>query len=156
MLAVLRFKKSLLGGVLDGGESEVFLQKGRLDRFMESIESVTTEVQPPSADEPPIDTGSPVVPENVVPEELPDETAARPAQTLAEPLAQLVEQGVGFLRQLAAALPADAGSPASPRRPIETRQDADGSTYLAIPLPSRDAVVQIAEGLTALLRSLRP
>lgn len=156
MLAVLRFKKSLLGGVLDGGESEVFLQKGRLDRFMESIESVTAEVQPPSPDEPPIDTGSDIAPEKAVPDELPEETGVPPAQTLAEPLGQLVEQGVGFLHQLAAALPADAGSVTSSRRPIETRQDADGSTYLAIPLPSRDAVVQIAEGLAALLRSLRP
>ncbi len=40
MLSVLAFKKSLFAGVLDGGESEVFLQGTRLSKFMESVEQV--------------------------------------------------------------------------------------------------------------------
>jgi hypothetical protein len=41
MLSVIAFKKSLFAGVLDGGESEVFLGGSRLARFMESVDSVT-------------------------------------------------------------------------------------------------------------------
>ena len=37
MLSVLAFKKSLFAGVLDGGESEVFLQGTRLSKFMEGV-----------------------------------------------------------------------------------------------------------------------
>jgi SNF2 family DNA or RNA helicase len=41
MLSVLAFKKSHFAGVLDGGESEVFLQGTRLSKFMESVDKVT-------------------------------------------------------------------------------------------------------------------
>ena len=40
MLSVLAFKKSLFAGVLDGGESEVFMQGTRLSQFMKSVEHV--------------------------------------------------------------------------------------------------------------------
>jgi superfamily II DNA or RNA helicase len=148
MLSVLRFKKSLFAGVLDGGETEVFLGKGRLDRFMESIERVTAEIQPaPVAAETSTEVAEP---EPGVPE------AGAPA--LAEPLARLLESGVGFLRQLEATLPAEAdpgdnGGKSTMRR-IEARQDPDGSTFLAVPMPSREAVARFTDGLTALLRSM--
>src|SRR5205807_7175877 len=101
MLSVLRFKKSLFAGVLDGGETEVFLRKGRLDRFMESVENVTAEIQSPVATAEP-----PVEPMDEAPEELssalPGTVAPTPeVLTLAEPLAQLIETGIGFLQQLA-------------------------------------------------------
>lgn len=41
MLSVLKFKKSLFAGVLDGGEKEVFLGGSRLTRFMEQVEAAT-------------------------------------------------------------------------------------------------------------------
>ncbi len=41
MLSVLAFKQSMLAGVLDGGQSEVFLGGSRLKRFMESVQQVT-------------------------------------------------------------------------------------------------------------------
>jgi len=144
---------SLVAGVLDGGEKEVFLGKGRLDRFMESVESVAAKIQP-----------APLVPEirvedleDVVEEIASDSqaTSAEATALLAEPLARLIESGVGFLNQLAASLPPDAKGAETPRRRIEPRQDADGSMFLAVPLPSRDAVAQIVEGLAALLRSVQ-
>ena len=154
MLSLLRFKKSLFAGVLDGGETEVFLGKGRLDRFMESIERVTAEIQPvPVAAEPPANAGPP---EGGVP-------AAGPpalAEPLVEPLARLLESGVGFLKQLEAALPAETDPGGNGRkstvRRIEARQDADGSTFLAVPMPSREAVARFTDGLAALLRSMLP
>ena len=44
MLAVLKFKKSLFAGVLDGGEKEVFLGGSRLNKFMETVESATAAI----------------------------------------------------------------------------------------------------------------
>jgi hypothetical protein len=153
MLSVLRFKKSLFAGVLDGGETEVFLGKGRLDRFMESIESVAAEIRP-----------VPVASETTLDGATPEESALRPGRTAspavsAEPLARLVESGLGFLQQLAAVLPAETNAKrndVSKVRRIEARQDADGSTFLAVPMPSREAVSRFAEGLAALLRSVQP
>lgn len=133
MLSVLRFKKSLFAGVLDGGETEISLGKSRLARFMESVESVTNAItpappQPEPEPEPPLESG--------------------------QPLAQLIESGVAFLQQLAASLPASPGMDVKPRR-IEARRNDDGSMYLAVPMPSSEALGQFAEGLGALLRSMQ-
>lgn len=45
MLNVLKFKKGLFGGVLDGGDKEIHFEGSRLKKFMETIESVTQEPQ---------------------------------------------------------------------------------------------------------------
>lgn len=47
MLSVLKFKRSLFEGVLDGGEKEVFLGGSRLNRFMETVESATEAIPEP-------------------------------------------------------------------------------------------------------------
>lgn len=41
MLGVLAFKQSLFAGVLDGGDSAVFMNGTRLSKFMESVDAVT-------------------------------------------------------------------------------------------------------------------
>jgi len=43
MLALLSFKKSLFSGVLDSGQDEIFLDSTRLKRFMDSVETATSE-----------------------------------------------------------------------------------------------------------------
>src|SRR5437899_11319555 len=47
MLSVLKFKQSLFAGVLDGGESQVFLGGSRLTRFMETVEKTTGAIAEP-------------------------------------------------------------------------------------------------------------
>jgi superfamily II DNA or RNA helicase len=44
MLSVLKFKKSLFAGVLDGGEKDVFLGGSRLNKFMETVEAATAAI----------------------------------------------------------------------------------------------------------------
>jgi hypothetical protein len=51
MRSVLSFKKSLFAGVLDGGESEVFLGGSRLKRFMQTVENVSGHITGPTAAE---------------------------------------------------------------------------------------------------------
>ncbi|HYN61532.1 MAG TPA: SNF2-related protein [Rubrivivax sp.] len=50
ILSVLAFKKSLFAGVLDGGESEVFLQGTKLSQFMKSVEQVARAMGEADAD----------------------------------------------------------------------------------------------------------
>jgi len=47
MLSVLAFKKSLFAGVLDGGESAVFMNGTRLAKFMQSVQEVTGKMGAP-------------------------------------------------------------------------------------------------------------
>ncbi len=46
MLGTLRFKTSMFEGVLDGGESEVFLGGTRMQKFMETVEKATKGTAP--------------------------------------------------------------------------------------------------------------
>ena len=48
MLSLLAFKKSLFAGVLDGGDSEVFLGGSRLTKFMESVDAVARAPEEPA------------------------------------------------------------------------------------------------------------
>jgi len=59
MLSLLAFKKSLFAGVLDGGDSEVFLGGSRLSKFMESVEAVarTANAEAPPAPVPEASSG---------------------------------------------------------------------------------------------------
>ena len=59
MLSLLAFKKSLFAGVLDGGDSEVFLGGTRLSKFMESVEAVarTADAETPPAPVPEANSG---------------------------------------------------------------------------------------------------
>src|SRR5207244_11888227 len=47
MLSVLGFKRSLFAGILDGGESEIFLGGSRLKRVMARVENVTASIAAP-------------------------------------------------------------------------------------------------------------
>ncbi len=52
MLSILKFKKSLFSGALDGGETEVFLGGSKLKRFIETVETATTSIPAPPPAEP--------------------------------------------------------------------------------------------------------
>lgn len=47
MLDVLRFKKSMFAGILDGGEKNVMLGGSRLKKFMETVDSVASNIATP-------------------------------------------------------------------------------------------------------------
>jgi hypothetical protein len=85
MLSVLAFKKSVFAGVLDGGESEVFLQGTRLSRFMTSVEQVAGAMGEADADPAIESTVAPIAvdatasPVAAVPGQLADSPAAASA-----------------------------------------------------------------------------
>ncbi|MEI8197100.1 MAG: DEAD/DEAH box helicase, partial [Phycisphaerae bacterium] len=125
MLSLLKFKKSLFTGALDGGTNEVFLGGSRLTRFMETVDKAAGSIPTPPLPEPP-----PAEPETVA-ADMPGETdevrptkklpaqqgAAMPASAeqaelkipttrpgaAGNPWAALLETGITLLQELAQA-----------------------------------------------------
>ena len=104
MLSLLAFKKSLFAGVLDGGDSEVFLGGTRLSKFMENVEAVArssnAEVAP--APVPDAVSGRRSTESDSIAESGTDPGASRSSNSLAPAIE----------RQAAAATPDTTGAPA--------------------------------------------
>lgn len=162
MLSLLKFKKSLFAGVLDGGEKEVFLGGSRLTRFMETVEKATTAI--PAAvveerSEPPRTTeqgdGEPPAAEAPT-----APVAAAALAAPADPWAGLLQTGVALLQQLAAASrpAATAGQatpPAQPGLSFVARDERTGETYLKLPVPKPEVLEQALKAFSALLENFR-
>lgn len=149
MLDLLKFKKSLFAGVLDGGQDEVFLGGTRLKRFMESVESATTDI--PAAS-PPSDV--PTTADTVDAVESAIETLiATPAGSGAggggstgadgNPWSQLITAGKSMLDSLAVALARqdmpDARGDSVEKLRVE-RDPSSGRTYLKLEVPEPDVL----------------
>ncbi|MBI4611698.1 MAG: DEAD/DEAH box helicase [Candidatus Rokubacteria bacterium] len=153
MLSVLGFKRSLFAGILDGGESEVFLGGSRLKRFMESVENVTAGIPAPIVEE----AAEPAAAEERVDG---DSDAAVPSaapRPAADPLSSLVRTGLDLLAEWAAAGTGQAATAATPSRLFERiRDERSGQSYLKIRMPEPEVVDRVAQALQALLESLKP
>lgn len=166
MLSVLKFKKSLFAGVLDGGEKEVFLGGSRLTKFLETVENVTgkiPEATPASeVDEPEARGNGRQTTSNG------GETASRttadartesrsqraePAAS-PDPLQGLLQSGLAFLTQLAAASTLSAGTNQVAGLPM-VRDQRTGRTMLQIPLPEPEMLNRALEAITLLLERTR-
>jgi hypothetical protein len=167
MLDLLKFKKSLFAGVLDGGAQEVFLGGTRLKKFMESVEKAAGAIPGQTPDSvvplPTIEEaeasskevaaesfssgqtgGAPVAPA----------TGAAPASTApSEPLMELLTAGRALLDGLERALRPQAvrARDARPGADVMVEQDTKtGQAYLKLPMPSRETIEKIAVVLRAL------
>jgi hypothetical protein len=162
MLSVIKFKKSLFAGVLDGGEKEVFLGGSRLTRFMESVEKASGAIPEPMVeDQTPIREAEP----DSAPAEVEVETptggpvVAAPEST---PLAGLLQQGLVLLEQLAAAsrLRPSNGSPetATPAGLASTfigKDERTGQSFLKLPMPKPEVLDQALQVIGKLLDGWR-
>ncbi|MBW3539206.1 MAG: DEAD/DEAH box helicase [Planctomycetes bacterium] len=172
MLDVLSFKQSLFAGVLDGGETQVFLGGSRLERFMESVESVTSDSGRPS---PAVEDAEPE-PAAVTSTETNgrgrkrgDVRSAPPARVAeaADPLAGLLQSGLALLEQFAAvARSTGERGTAGGRRGRRASEPhaafggtiqnaADGRSYLTLPLPEPETLDRALGAIGALLESYR-
>jgi superfamily II DNA or RNA helicase len=168
MLSVLAFKKSLAAGVLDGGESDIFLQGTRLSQFMKSVEQVAGAMgeaeaggEGGAANLPPADADRADMADAegaqdsldaaaalTLPSPPPKPTAAGPALQTPDAWTTLLQAGAALLQGLAAAQQSPDGAPARPLFSIE-RDPATGQPSLRLPLPP-PAVMQ------GLARALQP
>ena len=139
MLSVLKFKKSLFAGVLDGGESTVFLGGSRLTRFMETVEQTTTAI-----------TG-PVVDDQEIALVAAHDDRPRAAAATPDPWAALVQTGLSLLEQVAAASRASPSEPGHDGLRFVQRDPETGQDYLRIPMPSAEVLDRTLGTISQLL-----
>ncbi|HVS36240.1 MAG TPA: DEAD/DEAH box helicase [Gemmataceae bacterium] len=156
MLSVLRFKKSLFAGVLDGGETEVFLGGSRLNKFMETVESATKAIPEPMAQdaaEPP-ERGAESAASIPGVETDGDEAPAAPAVTAAaDPWSGLLQAGMALLQQFAQTARPNAGGGLVGS--LVQRDERTGESYLRIPAPKPEVLDQALQAFQTLLQTLR-
>jgi SNF2 family DNA or RNA helicase len=167
MLSVLAFKKSLFAGVLDGGESEIFMNGTRLSKFMESVEEVTGSMgkaEPAAeknASEPDTESSSRPSSDNGQRNSLPATSVetveaqnAPGAERSPDPWAPLLEVGLKLVESLAEASNGNDRSNSDSSAWIEADPDT-GKSYLRIPVPDPATVQRLAAALSELLVGLR-
>ncbi len=144
MLSVLKFKKSLFAGVLDGGESTVFLGGTRLTRFMETVEKTTTAIAGPVID----DRAS-------TPEAAHDDRPRPSAVAASDPWASVVQTGLTLLEQVAAASRASTSEPGRDGLRFVQRDPETGQNYFRIPMPSAEVLDRALEAIGQVLGRFR-
>jgi superfamily II DNA or RNA helicase len=178
MLGVLAFKKSLFSGVLDGGDSAVFMNGTRLAKFMESVDEVTGAMgtaeeagpapvgtMPVPAPAPPplaeVDEAATASPPTVEvgaigqATEAPASPAAPLATSAADPWAPLLEAGLRWIESLnESTVPAADDGGQDDRRPRISTDPRTGARSVTLPLPDPATVKRLAEGLSRLLAGL--
>ncbi len=177
MLNLLKFKKSVFSGVLDGGQDEVFLGGTRLKRFMESVETATDSLSastpsPVASIEP--DEACDSVASDERPTASTDATAAAmaerpPAQTPAASVApeqlwsDLATAGMAMLdglsRMFASGSAQGDSKPSGPGRAVPSaptglleRDERTGQTYMKLPVPEPETLQKLVDVLAAFTR----
>lgn len=155
MQSVLKFKKNLFAGVLDGGTKDVFLGGSRLSQFIKTVESVTNGIPTPH----PAETESPHQPAAPARASTPEEVAPQvaSARVQVDPMADLFRMGLSFLEGLSSQQNSGNGSPGAPKAP-PVRVDSDpqtGRPYLRVEWPDPETLDRVLNGVDALIKSLR-
>jgi superfamily II DNA or RNA helicase len=167
MLSLLKFKKSLFAGVLDGGEKDVFLGGSRLTKFMETVEKATSAIPEAMVED---GDGALVRPRDGTPESTeerqdreaasakapePDSDATDVATSTvpaADPWSGLLQSGMALLQQFAGA--ARGGEQRQAALPVQ-RDERTGETYVKVPVPPPELLDQALRAVNALLENLR-
>jgi superfamily II DNA or RNA helicase len=178
MLQVLKFKKSLFAGVLDGGETEVFLGGSKLNKFMETVESATIAIPEELLEDSedalrsmpderggksyrssrrrgatkPVPVAAPV---SGLVAEIDDEPA--PAAAASDPWSGLLQAGMALLQQFVAPKASGGTVPSvkGPRIPQMERDERTGERFVKLPVPSSEVIDQAVRALSGFLQQLR-
>jgi superfamily II DNA/RNA helicase len=159
MLGVLKFKKSLFAGVLDGGEREVFLGGSRLNKFMETVESATSAIPEPLIEDAEEALRFPVEPDRVPPPPEPRSgkggrrsQATAPPAPLPVPLAAESES-----EELTKPQPRTeaAANGATRVKSLVQRDEKTGENYLRLPVPPPEVLDQALQAFGNFLKGLR-
>ena len=149
MLELLKFKKSVFSGVLDGGQDAVFLGGTRLKRFMESVETATGTIARP--------THAPAPPETA-PLAPPAAPSAGPAAAPEQLWSDLATAGQALLQGLGRMFAAGTGHGASsnsdrpsagPPAGLLERDERTGQTYVKLPMPDPETLQKLVDVLAA-------
>jgi superfamily II DNA or RNA helicase len=153
MLGLLEFKKSVFSGVLDGGQSEVFLGGTRLTRFIESVEKATASVSAPMPAEPEPEAAAephPSVRRGSGKKPSGPSPAASARDAAPQAWQELFQAGMSLVKTLSQAF--DPHHPAAERSPWIERDERTGQACLKLPLPSPDQAAKLHELLADLTK----
>ena len=175
MLDVLKFKKEIAAGILDGGDNDIFMGEDKFKQFMKSVESVTTglTVAPPDFnvnEEREVEKQMAVTPDGTIVEvELTEEEAPQqavgsdnnePIKTTATNMPagasaeeEVLQKGSAFLEGLLNIL----SNPESTQRLVNSLTEKDavtGQTYLKVPISSSGVVENALKVLGGLFGGL--
>jgi hypothetical protein len=161
MLGLIKFKKSLFAGALDGGEKEVFLGGSRLNRFMETVEKATAGIPEGSVEDA-------AAAKEAVKMQGADERGgvgaggpgtaiAAPGATAGDPWAGLLAGGMALLQDLISAARGGGANPAQAPGGVSIvrRDEQTGESYLRLPMPRPEVVERFLDTVGALLERFR-
>ena len=136
MLSSYRFKRSMFSGVLDGGEDQVFMEGGRLNQFMKTVEQTATSLGEKSA------MGQGENCRSAIEEISESDTGGR----------QLIDLGVSVLTRLIQGfLSGGRETRTSQSQLFQVKKDAaTGKQVLQFPLPDKEKQKKLADALTLL------
>lgn len=174
MLDVLKFKKGVAAGILDGGDNNIFLGEDRFKQFMKSVESVTSglpSIQPnyDAQEERETEKQLAVMPDGTITEiELDEEEILvstngnginhgqlSPETNISKPSKEdeILEKGAGFLEGLLNIL----SNPESTERLVNKITETDketGQTYLKLPINNSGVVENALKLISGLFGGL--
>jgi superfamily II DNA/RNA helicase len=174
ILDVLKFKKGVAAGILDGGDNSIFLGDDKFKQFMKSVESVTAglpaiQTAYESNEERETEKQLAVMPDGSITEvELAEEEITRATTgngiaenelsqatniTTASIEEEVIEKGAGFLQGLLSIL----GNPESWQRLVDKITETDtatGQTFLKLPISNAGVVENALKVLSGLFSGM--
>ncbi|MCL2651033.1 MAG: hypothetical protein FWD60_08435, partial [Candidatus Azobacteroides sp.] len=175
MLGVLKFKTSLAQGILDNGESAIFLSDSKFNAFMKDVEQITVidadtkDVVVISNEEENLEVKAlaektsfePIIPGDDDFEPLNNETPSMPDESQpetpkeipADDASELLAKGFSFLGGLAKTLSTKEGAEQLAHSLIE-KDETTGKTHLKIPVESEETVSNVLNMLGNLFKGL--
>jgi len=142
MLSVLKFKKGLFAGILDGGKADIDLGGSRLTKFMETVEATTAGIPPTTLGE------------REEAQEAKREFGNKPATPVAgspapsDPWSAILQAGAALLQQVTQTTPGREGS-------LVQKDEKTGETFLRLPVPSETLLNEALSVISRLLVGLR-
>jgi len=175
MLDVLKFKTSLAQGILDQGESAIFLSDSKFNTFMKDVEQMTVREEEPStvavisdkeenkeikelaekeAVEPLIPGDDDVEPSDTQTSSMPDESQPEiQKETHADEASELLAKGFAFLSGIAKSLSTKDGAEQLAHSLVE-KDEKTGKTHLKIPVENEETVSNVLNMLGNLFKGL--
>ncbi len=147
MLEVLKFKKSVFAGVLDGGENEVFLGGTKLKKFMDTVDQISQKIPsiaPSQEDQ--FEDGQEAVKDH---EDLIEPEKTQKPTSQEEVLNDLISTGLDFINKLGQTI--QQPEQGTTRNPFISTDEKTGEKFIKLPMPDQDTVNKVAEVVKPLL-----
>ncbi|MEO6844612.1 MAG: C-terminal helicase domain-containing protein, partial [Ginsengibacter sp.] len=168
MLGKLKFKRALAEGILDNGESNIFVGDSKFNVFMKDIESLFSDETITTSDvdrgredatsvEKPVDAKEKEAPTTYEDDDVKQNKSAKeskqPESFNAEPAQQLLQTAGSFFAQLGSVL-SDAKATENLLQSITKKDEATGQTYLHVPVENENVVKNVFTVLAGLFKGM--